>query len=304
MNEKVLVIAGPTAVGKTSLSIELAKRFNGEIISGDSMQVYTSLDIGTAKITKEEMNDVPHHLIDCRDLNETYSAADFQKEGRACIESISKRGRLPIVVGGTGLYIQTLLYDFALGETVIEDNSRRDYWQKYAEEHGNQALWEVLKERDAKAAEHIHPNNQQRLIRALEVADNGGHIWQEREITPLYKPYMIALNTDRAVLYDRINQRVDCMMEQGLLEEAKMVYQAGDVQGAKAIGYKEFFSYFRGEMTLDEAVEKLKQNSRRYAKRQLTWFRNRMEMNWIDLVQHPEDKEALIANIQAWLEED
>lgn len=301
---KVIAIVGPTAVGKTSLSIDLAKRFNGEIISGDSMQVYRGLDIGTAKVTEEEMAGIPHHLINVRDIDESYSAADFQATARQAIQDISRRGKLPIIVGGTGLYIQSLLWDYKLGsEGEPEDDSLRKEFEAYAEEKGNQALWKKLQANDPLAAEKIHYNNRKKMIRALEVFQLTGHSILEPKEQPkkLYDSFLIGLNTDRAVLYDRINQRVDVMVEQGLLNEAKRLAETPDVQAAQGIGYKELFPYFSGEISLDTALEEVKLHSRRYAKRQLTWFRNRMSVHWYDLVQQPEIISEIEADIEKWL---
>ena len=201
---KVVAIVGPTAVGKTSLSIDLAKRFNGEIISGDSMQVYRGLDIGTAKVTPEEMDGVPHHLINVRELDENYSVADFQVAARQTIQEITERGRLPIVVGGTGLYIQSLLWDYKLGsEGEPEDDTLRKSYEHFAEKNGNQALWERLQAVDSLAAEKIHFNNRKKMIRALEVFELTGHSILEPKEQPekLYDSFLIGLNTDRAILY-------------------------------------------------------------------------------------------------------
>lgn len=301
---KVIAIVGPTAVGKTSLSIDLAKRFNGEIISGDSMQVYRGLDIGTAKVTEEEMAGIPHHLIDVRDIDESYSAADFQATARQAILDISRRGKLPIIVGGTGLYIQSLLWDYKLGsEGEPEDDSLRKELEAYAAEKGNQALWEKLQTQDPLAAEKIHYNNRKKMIRALEVFQLTGHsiLAPKEQPQRLYDSFLIGLNTDRAVLYDRINQRVDLMVEQGLLNEAKQLAETPDVQAAQGIGYKELFPYFSGEISLDTALEEVKLHSRRYAKRQLTWFRNRMSVHWYDLVQQPETIKEIETDIAKWL---
>ncbi|MDU5337140.1 tRNA (adenosine(37)-N6)-dimethylallyltransferase MiaA [Enterococcus sp.] len=301
---KVIAIVGPTAVGKTSLSIDLAKRFNGEIISGDSMQVYRGLDIGTAKVTEEEMAGIPHHLIDVRDIDESYSAADFQATARQAIQNISRRGKLPIIVGGTGLYIQSLLWDYKLGsEGEPEDDSLRKELEAYAAEKGNQALWEKLQTQDPLAAEKIHYNNRKKMIRALEVFQLTGHsiLAPKEQPQKLYDSFLIGLNTDRAVLYDRINQRVDLMVQQGLLNEAKQLAETPDVQAAQGIGYKELFPYFSGEISLDTALEEVKLHSRRYAKRQLTWFRNRMSVHWYDLVHQPETIKEIETDIAKWL---
>ena len=301
---KVIAIVGPTAVGKTSLSIELAKRFNGEIISGDSMQIYRGLDIGTAKVTTEEMAGIPHHLIDVRGVDESYSAADFQKSAREAIQEISQRGKIPIIVGGTGLYIQSLLWDYKLGsEGEPEDDSIREKYEVFAEENGNPALWEKLQLSDPLAAEKIHYNNRKKVIRALEVFELTGHSILEPKEQPkeLYDSFLIGLNTDRSVLYQRINQRVDLMVEQGLLEEARNLAKNPTVQAAQGIGYKEFFPYFSGDSSLEAAIEEVKLHSRRYAKRQLTWFRNRMSVHWYDLIQQPEIVKVIETEIANWL---
>ncbi|MBO1308437.1 tRNA (adenosine(37)-N6)-dimethylallyltransferase MiaA [Enterococcus sp. 669A] len=304
--KKVVAIVGPTAVGKTSLSVQLAKRFNGEIISGDSMQVYRTLDIGTAKVTTEEMEGIPHHLIDVRDITESYSAADFQATARQVIDEIYARGKLPIIAGGTGLYIQSLLWDYKLGsENQQEDPGLRSKYAAFAEENGKQALWEKLLAVDPLAAEKIHFNNVKKIIRALEVYQLTGRSILTPKETPelLYDAYLVGLDTDRELLYQRINQRVDIMMKQGVLEEAKRLFDFRDQQAAQGIGYKEFFPYFEGKISLEQAIEDVKQQSRRYAKRQLTWFRNRMPVHWFNLVQHPEEVSQIESAITAWLKE-
>lgn len=304
--KKVIAIVGPTAVGKTSLSVQLAKRFNGEIISGDSMQVYRTLDIGTAKVTTEEMEGIPHHLIDVRDITESYSAADFQATARQVIDDIYARGKLPIIAGGTGLYIQSLLWDYKLGsENQQEDPDLREKYAAFAEEHGKQALWQELLAVDPLAAEKIHFNNVKKIIRALEVYQLTGRSILTPKETPelLYDAYLVGLDTDRELLYQRINQRVDIMMKQGVLEEAKRLFDYKGQQAAQGIGYKEFFPYFEGKISLEQAVEDVKQQSRRYAKRQLTWFRNRMPVHWFNLVQHPEEVSQIESAITAWLKE-
>lgn len=303
--EKVLVIVGPTAVGKTALSVELAKKFNGEIISGDSLQVYKKLDIGTAKIKTSEMEGIPHHLIDIIEPNETYSVADFQKAGRKLITEITERGHLPMIVGGTGLYIQSLLYDFQLGAKEESVTAVRKKYEELAETLSKKELWEYLKTKDPLAAEKIHWNNQRKVIRALEVFEVTGYsiTTPQEEPARLYDYCMIGLNTERALLYRRINQRVDSMLEEGLLEEARFVYELGEVQASQGIGYKEFYPYFKGEESLENVVEQLKMNSRRYAKRQLTWFRNRLDAHWFDLLAESSSMEQIDQLIRTWLEE-
>lgn len=265
---KIIAVVGPTAVGKTTLGIELAKRFNGEIISGDSQQVYRHLDIGTAKATLEEQAEAPHHLIDVREVDEAYSAYDFVKEASAAIEDITSRGKLPIIVGGTGLYLQSLLEGYHLGGQVNQEEVLA--YRQELEQLADAVLFDKIAEQGIEIPEL----NRRRAIRALELATFGQDL--ENKETP-YDALLIGLNDDRQVLYERINHRVDVMVEKGLLDEAKWLYDNHrDVQAARAIGYKELFPYFAGQASLEESVDKLKQNTRRFAKRQLTWFRNRM----------------------------
>ncbi|MGM0835483.1 MAG: tRNA (adenosine(37)-N6)-dimethylallyltransferase MiaA [Bacillota bacterium] len=297
--KKVIVIIGPTAVGKTRSSVELAKRVNGEIISGDSMQIYKEMDIGTAKASKEEMQGVPHYLIDVKEPTEPYSVAEFQREVRELIDVISKKGCVPIIAGGTGLYIQSVLYDYQFSDTG-KDEEIRLRLEKQVEEEGMERVYEELRRIDPVSAENIHPNNVRRVIRALEVFHSTGKTMaeyqesQEQEL--LYDVAFVGLTMDREVLYDRINLRVDLMVEQGLFEEVESLYKKGirDCQSIQAIGYKELYGYFDGLLTKEQAIAALKQNSRRYAKRQLTWFRNKMDVTWFDMTD---------ANFEVTLEE-
>lgn len=272
---KLLAVVGPTAVGKTALGIELAKHFNGEIISGDSQQVYRQLDIGTAKATPEEQADAVHHLIDVRNVDETYSVYDFVQEASAAISDIVSRGKLPIIVGGTGLYLQSLLEGYHLGGQV--DQEKVLAYRKELDLLSDDELFEKIAEQKIE----IPQINRRRAIRALELAKFGKDL--ENKETD-YDAYLIGLNDDRQVLYDRINHRVDLMVENGVLDEAKWLYDNyREVQAARAIGYKELFPYFSGEDSLENCVEKLKQNTRRFAKRQLTWFRNRMVVQFYNV---------------------
>lgn len=288
MNKKIDVVAiiGPTASGKTALSIRLAKEINGEIINGDSMQIYRGMDIGTAKITPEEMDGVPHHLLDIKEPTEGFSVAEYQTLVRAKIAEIQSRGKMPILVGGTGLYVQSVLYDFQFTKQEINEEARDAYY-KELEELGPEAMHAKLADIDPAAAAEIHPNNTRRVIRALEMAELAGVSRAEEQFNrgdvALYNHLIIGMDMAREKLYERINLRVDLMMEAGLLEEVRALYDAGirDVQAIKAIGYKEFYLYFDGLVTMEEAIEQVKQNSRRYAKRQLTYFRNKMEIEWI-----------------------
>lgn len=287
-NQKLIVIIGPTAVGKTNLSIEMAKRYNGEIISGDSMQIYRGMDIGTAKITEDEMQGIPHHLIDIKEPEENFSVAEFQLLVRAKINEIAKRGKLPIIVGGTGLYIQSVIYDYQFSD-VPGDEAFRLELEERAKQIGNEALYKELQAVDPESAAQIHPNNVRRVIRALEIFHLTGKTMQDfqRKQQPdlMYETALVGLSMEREQLYERINRRVDIMVEQGLLDEVKSLYNQGlrNCQSIQAIGYKEIYDYLDGSVTWEEAVEQLKQNSRRYAKRQLTWFRNKMDVQWFDM---------------------
>lgn len=285
-NVDVVAIIGPTASGKTALSIRLAKEFDGEIINGDSMQIYRQLNIGTAKITPEEMQGVPHHLLDIKEPTEGFSVAEYQQLVREKIAEIQSRGKMPILVGGTGLYVQSVLYDFQFTKQEVNEEARSTYY-KELEQLGPEEMHAKLQQIDPAAAAEIHPNNTRRVIRALEMAELAGVSRAEEQFNrgdvPLYRHLIIGMDMEREKLYERINLRVDLMMEAGLLEEVRALYDAGirDVQAIKAIGYKEFYTYFDGRATLEEAVEQVKQNSRRYAKRQLTYFRNKMDVQWI-----------------------
>lgn len=295
MKTKIIVIVGPTAVGKTALAIDLAQALDGEIISGDSQQVYRKLDIGTAKATPEEQAAAPHHLIDVREVTESYSAFDFVREAKQAIAEITARGKLPIIVGGTGLYIQSLLEGYHLGgevphEEILAYRSQLDLLSD-----------EYLYQRVTEQGLVIPQLNRRRAMRALEIAHFGQDLANEETD---YEPYLICLDDERSLIYDRINHRVDRMLEEGLLEEARWLYDRyPDVQASKGIGYKELFPYFKGEQSLDEASEILKRNTRRFAKRQLTWFRNRMEVKFY-VISDPHFKEQVLADVKEFLQHD
>ena len=260
----ILILTGPTAVGKTALSIELAKILGGEIISADSMQIYRKMDIGSAKISQEEMDSVVHHMIDVVDPDEDFSVADFHDMASQIISDIHKRGKLAIVTGGTGLYLNSLVYDMDFGGTNSDPNIRKDL-EEILNDKGKDYLYRLLQDLSPEAAKRIHPNNTKRVIRAIEVYKTGG---------------------DRSILYDRINQRVDMMFDMGLLDEVKGLHQMGytsQMQSMKGIGYKEVLEYFDGKMTLEESIDILKQGTRRYAKRQITWFKRYENALWLDL---------------------
>lgn len=293
MKEIVIGVVGPTAVGKTSLSVEIAKAFNGEVISGDSMQIYRGMDIGTAKVTEEEQEGIPHHMLDIRSPDESFSVAEFQTNVKRYVQEITSRGNLPIIAGGTGLYLEAALYDYQFADQK-RDESVQARIEKEIETNGMDVIYERLRKVDPEQAEKIHPNNVRRVIRALEVYERTGstmsEMHQKQSKTSPYHPILIGLEMERSLLYDRINHRVDLMMTEGLLEEVKRFYQQGleEAQAMQAIGYKEFIPYFKGQYSLTEAVEMLKRNSRRYAKRQYTWFKNKMNVHWYSI--NPEEK--------------
>lgn len=301
---KVLIIVGPTAVGKTNLSIKLAKKLNGEIISGDSMQVYKHLNVGTAKVTKEEAKGIVHHLIDIIDVNQRYSAADFVESANKLIDDIHKRGKIPIIVGGTGFYIQALIDGLNLGGDHYDNEGYRNRMHSFAVENGKHALWLKLKNVDEVSAKKIGEENERRVIRALEVYNNTGVKFSEQLNNFVsIDSYIIALNTDRKVLYDRINKRVDIMFKHGLIDEAKWLDQKGDISlpAYKGIGYREFINYFHGDLDLEDVSELIKKDSRHYAKRQLTWFRNKMKVNWYDITSNMKIIKNIEKDVYNWL---
>lgn len=273
----IIVIAGPTGVGKTKLSIELAKKLNGEIINADSTQIFKELNIATAKVTNKEMENVPHHLIDIKEITENYTVYDYQKDARKKIKEIEARGHIPILVGGTGLYIRAALYDYEFQE---ETNYKTDYSNFTKEE-----LYEELLKVDPNT--EIHMNNRKRVERALDYFKENHQPFSSKEHTNqlLYDTIFIGLTTDREILYERINTRVEEMLKQGLLEEAKKIYQS--MIRTKAvmtpIGYKELFEYFDGNCTLEDSIHYIQQRSRNYAKRQYTWFNHQLPMKWFDV---------------------
>lgn len=304
--QKLIVIVGPTAVGKTSLSLEIAKAVDGEIISGDSMQIYRDLSIGTAKATPEEQAQAPHHLIDVADPEEHYSAAKFVEMAQAAIADIASRGKMPILVGGTGFYVQALLGDRPL--SVIEekpDQAFEDYWDKQVQELGEDGLRDALREVDPVSAERILPGQIRRLKRALLISQQMAQPFSSLQPEPKrqYDAYIIGLNTDRAKLYERINQRVDMMLAEGLMDEVAQVHALSeDATARKAIGYKELFPYYEGHATLEQASEELKMASRRYAKRQLTWFNNQFtDIHWADLVLKPDTLNVILNDVKSFV---
>ena len=296
----MIAIGGPTASGKTALSLALAKRFGGEVISADSMQIYRGLDIGTAKASAAEQAEVPHHLLDIKDPEEPFSVAEYVKLADACIRSLTGQHRLPLVVGGTGLYISSLLDGIAFAEQKNDPALRRAL-QSRAEAEGIMALYQELAAIDPEAAAKIHPNNQGRVIRALELYRLTGKTMtqQKAESRPAQAPYealVFCLGAgERSTLYERIDRRVDSMLQNGILPEAELVWKNREKYktAAQAIGYKEFFAYFEGTASLEECAEKLKQASRNYAKRQLTWFRRMPGVHWLDMTRPGEEQRAI-----------
>lgn len=272
---KVIVILGPTAVGKTKMSVELAKKLNGEVINADSTQVFRNLDIATAKITEKEKENIVHHLFDIKDITDDYTVYDYQKDCRKCIDDIIKRGKTPILVGGTGLYIKAALYNYEFKDQSIHNDYSR---------YSNDELYEKLLVIDKNT--QIHKNNRQRIEHALDYYDATGEIIGNKKSDKLmYDTLFIGLTTSRDVLYERINNRVTTMLNNGLLTEVKKVYESNIRTKAvlTPIGYKELFPYFDKTKELDECLELIRQNSRRYAKRQYTWFNNQMDVTWFDV---------------------
>lgn len=287
----LIILTGPTAVGKTALSVELAKDLNAEIISADSMQIYEYMDVGSAKVTKEEMNGIQHYMIDEVKPDFPFSVSEFQKRANKYIKEIDDKGKAVLVTGGTGLYLNSLIYDMDFAKS--NSNSKlREELEKELEENGIDYMHDKLKSLDSDAAERIHKNNTKRVIRAIEVCLDGKKMQDfstDLRYNENYEPIIIVLNRDREVLYNRINKRVDIMMESGLIYEVKNLLNMGynkDLISMQGIGYKEIVKYLEGEYTLDEAVEIIKRDSRRYAKRQITWFKRYKNSKWFDLDQY------------------
>ena len=297
----MIILAGPTAVGKTAASIRLAKAVGGEIISADSMQVYRHMDIGSAKIRPEEMEGVPHYLVDVLEPEEDFNVVRFQQMAKAAAEEIYARGRIPIAAGGTGFYIQALLYDIDFTENDGDSSFRRKL-EKTAEEKGGEYLHSLLQEADPEAALQIHPHNIKRMIRALEFHHQTGgkiseHNETEREKESPYNFAYFVLTDDRSRLYDRIDRRVDLMMEEGLLDEVRFLKERGvrrDSTAMQGLGYKELYAFLDGEYPLEEAVRIIKRDTRHFAKRQLTWFKRERDVIWADKSVIGQDDDAVI----------
>lgn len=289
LNYDSIIIVGPTAVGKTALSIALAKKLNTEIVNADSMYIYRDLNIGTAKPDTLEMDNIPHYLIDFVEPDQTYNVSQYRNDATSVINSIRDRGLVPIIVGGTGLYIDSLINNYSYGETIKNDSIRNEL-ELLLEKYGKEYLYDKLKKIDPITASKLHPNDTKRVIRALEIFRSSGSLKSDIKNTSepsLKNPLIIGLNCDRDYLYRRIDSRVDIMINSGLIDEVKYLYYDKKLnpeshQAMKGIGYKELVSYFRGEMSLNDAIDKIKQHSRNYAKRQITWFKRNTKINWFD----------------------
>jgi|AntRauTorckE6833_2_1112554.scaffolds.fasta_scaffold01110_10 tRNA dimethylallyltransferase len=279
----IIVISGPTGVGKTALSMEIAEHYDVEIISGDSMQVYKGMDIGTAKISTDEQGKVSHHMIDIITPEDSFSVADYQSAVRDRIEAIEKRGRIPLIVGGTGFYIKSVLHDYR-----FEGKASSDAFEKAHEDKTPMALYNALKTQNPDAAKSVHPHNRKRVLRTLEKVQSGSFASGEAKgHIPKYDYLLITLTMERSVLYERINTRVDKMIKEGLLDEANELWHRDIAKTAKnAIGYKELFEYFDGTISLEEAINRIKQNTRRFAKRQITYFKHQFNPHWFNVGEH------------------
>ncbi len=305
----LIILAGPTAVGKTKTSIELAKRVNGEIISADSMQVYKYMDIGTAKISKDEMGGVPHHLIDRFEPDEEFSVAVFKEYASKAIAEIYAKGKIPILVGGTGFYIQAILYDIQFSN--IEGHRYRAELEHFAKEHGADALHARLANVDPESAESIHANNVKRVTRALEYHLETGlkfseHNEEQKIRSSVYNECYFVLNDQRNLLYERINERIDIMVEQGLVSEVQALLDKGydrTLTSMEGLGYKEVIAFLEKEITLDEAIYLLKRDTRRFAKRQLTWFRREADVHWINKNELNYDQDKIIDSMMKIINE-
>ena len=310
MKPNLIILTGPTAVGKSALSVKLAEALNGEIISADSMQVYRGMDIGSAKITKEEQKGIPHYLIDELKPCEEFNVVLFQKLAKFYLKQIYEKGKVPIIVGGTGFYIQSVLYDIDFEETEQETDYRKEL-QELAQEKGNVFLHEMLQKVDPKAAEQIHANNSKRVIRALEYYHLTGqpiseHNEQEREKEAAYNACYFVLNDVREKIYDRINLRIDEMLKDGLIQEVQTLKEQGctkDMVSMQGLGYKEILAYLNGECTLEEAVYILKRDTRHFAKRQLTWFKRERDVIWINKQEFGYNENMILERMLSLIEE-
>lgn len=305
--QKILAIVGPTAIGKTSTAIDLATELNAEIISGDSMQIYREVKVGTAKPTSEEQALIKHYLVDVQSVYEPYSVKDFVDQAQQAVSEVAGKNKLPILVGGTGFYVNALLNRMQLGEVNEHTQAVDDYWQSYLDKNGEAALWQELAKQDQVTASKIPVTNSRRVLRALTVIKRTGKKFSEQQtqIKPRYDYLIFGLNSDRQEIYHRIDLRVDQMMDAGLLDEARFIYdnRQKEYQVLQAIGYKEFFPYFEGNKELDDCVKDLKTASRRYAKRQLTYFRHQLPITWVDPLNDQDYLIKMKQKAEEWLNE-
>ncbi len=310
IKKPLVILTGPTAVGKTELSVALAKAIGGEIISADSMQVYRHMDIGSAKVTREEMAGVPHHLIDVLEPTEEFNVVLFQRMAAQAVEEICSRGHIPVLVGGTGFYIQALLYDIDFTEND-EDTALRHSLEELAGREGPEALYERLRQVDPESCESIHAHNVKRVIRAIEFYEKTGkkisaHNQEQRQNVSPYRFAYFVLNDDREAVYRRINDRVDLMMEKGLAEEVRALRAMGCRRGMvsmQGLGYKEMLSCLEGELSLEEAVSLIKRDTRHFAKRQITWFKREKEVIWVEKTAFDHDSQKILQFMQDFLQE-
>lgn len=307
--QKIIILTGPTAVGKTELSIRLAKEINGEIISADSMQVYRKMDIGTAKITKEEMLGIRHHLLDCLNPDEEFNVSVFQRMAKEAIEDIASRGKVAILTGGTAFYIQALLYNIDFNEEEHDDSYRNELYEIGSNEEGKKRLYSMLEACDLEYAKTVHYNNMKRVVRALEYQHYTGRKFSEyneeqRQREANYDFCYFVLNDERSRLYDRINKRVDIMMENGLFEEVLQLREHGYDKGLvsmQGVGYKEVLEYFDKNLSMDDAIELIKKNTRHFAKRQLTWFRKEKDVIWVNKQDFDYDENKILEYMLSYI---
>ena len=307
--EKILVVLGPTSIGKTKVSIDIAKRLNSEIISTDSMQIYKKMDIGTAKINEKEKEGIKHHMIDLIYPKEEFSVYDYQNLSLEIIDKLLAENKTPILVGGSGLYINSILYDLDFNKVSSDEKVRNKYYG-LKEKKGKMFLYSLLEEKDKEAAKKIHPNNVKRVVRALEVLEVTGKKYSQnnnfRKYSDKYNFIIIGLEMNRELLYNRINLRVERMIEEGLINEVEELYNEGydkSYQSMQAIGYKEIIDYIEGNTTKEEAVRLIKRNTRRFAKRQITWFKPDDRIKWVDITDYKENYQSLLNEIMLYIKE-
>jgi len=307
--EKILVVLGPTSIGKTKVSIDIAKRLNSEIISTDSMQIYKKMDIGTAKINEKEKEGIKHHMIDLIYPKEEFSVYDYQNLSLEIIDKLLAENKTPILVGGSGLYINSILYDLDFNKVSSDEKVRNKYYG-LKEKKGKMFLYSLLEEKDKEAAKKIHPNNVKRVVRALEVLEVTGKKYSQnnnfRKYSEKYNFIIIGLEMNRELLYNRINLRVERMIEEGLINEVEELYNEGydkSYQSMQAIGYKEIIDYIEGNTTKEEAVRLIKRNTRRFAKRQITWFKPDDRIKWVDITDYKENYQSLLNEIMLYIKE-